>query len=275
MKATLKTKGRAGEINKRITVASNDPKTPQLVLTLKGEIVVEVDATPRYLSFGEIGRSENTVKELTLKVTEPDKIKISSVTTADARFAVEHKGASADGGDAYTVTFKGSKLIEQVSAEVEIAYTGGEASPLKIPLRASIVGDLRYNKSLYFLKRDNSFEPRDVVISTRSGKPVKIKGVEDKDKLLKIEIAERSGKEVRIKAEVADPAGNYKAPAQHDLVIKTSDADEPELTVRYTISEQRRPPGQRLNPKPLLPLGAAKRSPAKAPAAAAETEGME
>ncbi|HNR30511.1 MAG TPA: DUF1573 domain-containing protein, partial [Candidatus Hydrogenedentes bacterium] len=50
--ATLSLRGRQGENAKTITVMSNDPVTPNLVLTMKGVVTAPIMYEPRVLNFG-------------------------------------------------------------------------------------------------------------------------------------------------------------------------------------------------------------------------------
>jgi hypothetical protein len=236
----LRTKGRSGKIKKGITVESNDPTNPKIKLTLEGEIVVDVAVTPRTITFGQLGKGETAVKNFAIKVTEPDKIKITSVKIEDEMFELVHKSGNPAGDSEYEVKFKGAKELTRISSRINIAFEGSDVKSMEVPVRVNIVGNLRYSKDIYFHKRGDTFEPREITINTRSGKPIKIIGVSDPDNKLKTKIIEQEGQTVKVLAEVADATANYDAPDRHKLIIKTTDKDEPEAEISYTISSHAR-----------------------------------
>jgi hypothetical protein len=244
--------------NKRITVFSNDPETPKLFLTLKGEVVREVVATPSSVSFGTLTKKEAAEKELTLTVSEPEKVKMTSVEIADDRFEAVLKEGDSSTKATYTIKYKGSDTIERVATQLKVNLEGADISTVDVPIRAHVVGDLKYTSILYFSKRGEAFKSRDIKIESRSGTPFKVLKAEDPDKNVKLEMDKKQGTEVVIKASVADPKKAYSPSVRGALVIKTNDKDEPELSLRYTISEGMRR-GPRAARKPLADPASLKR----------------
>jgi hypothetical protein len=244
IKVVLKTKGRAGKTKKRITVISNDPEHPSLFLNFEGEILVDVMVKPRHISFGQLGKKEQATREVTFDVAEPDKVKITGVEIEDEHFTVRKKSGD-EKTSTWEVEFVGAKEIGRFNTKIMVALEGSDVEKLEVPVRAGVVGDLRYSRSLYFSKREGEFPSREVVFTTRSGKPVELKKVEDPDGKLKLTIDTPKGKKAVIKAEVADPTAKYEKPARHSFKVHTSDPDEPIVEIRYTITDRsgrRRPP---------------------------------
>ncbi len=228
-------------------------------------IVVDVETKPRAVSFGQISKGEKSTREFSTKVNEPEKMKITSVTVEDERFELNLKNGDAAQGAKYEVAFLGSQDLGRISTKIQVTYEGneeGKPSSVQTPVRVNVVGNLRYSKNIYFLKRDGQFKSRDIVITTRSGQPIEIKSIEDPDKQLKTEITEAKGQRVSVRAEVADPEAEYKKPSRHTLTINTTDKDEPKIDVSYTISERRARPGkQRVNAPLIKPIGMGKSKP--------------
>ena len=209
---------------------------------------------PRTLSFGQLSKSETGKKDLVITVTEPDKVKITSVTVEDKRFTLRPIDKNTG---KYELTFKGSKAIERISSSVHIVYDGSDVKSMDIPIRANVVGNLRYPRNLFFLRRGGQFKPRDIAITTRSGNPIKIKSAKDPAQNLKLEITAATGQRTVVRASVASPNKNFAAPIEGTLVVKTTDKDEPELRVVYRIAESM---GQRIN-APSPPSANIKRNP--------------
>jgi hypothetical protein len=201
------------------------------------------------VSFGQLGKAEKAARELKITVADPAKIKIGEVVSDDPRVSLTRKDGDAAGSGTFDVAFNGSDKIERVAAKVTIRYTGSDVTSIDVPVSAMIVGDLRYSKSIYFAKKDDGFEKKEVVINSRSGKDVEIKRIEDPDKKLTCTIVRRKGENAMFTAEVADPSATYKQPDQHVLKVYTTDRDEPVVEMRYMITERRGPsvPGRMRN----------------------------
>jgi hypothetical protein len=250
IKAVLRTKGRSGVTKKRITVMSNDPETPNLSLELSGEIVVDVAVKPRHLSFGQVGKGETAVREFELTVNEPDKVKIVEVTVSDEQLVLERVSGEPSGNSKYSIKLTDTKAIGRVTGKVIVKLEGSENDTIEVPIRATVVGDLRYSRSVYFNKREGEFPERDIVFTRRSGKDVLIKGAEDPDGHLKLEVTTAKGDKATVKASVADPSKDYTKPTRGVLQVKVQDPDEPVVEIRYTVTDRPRSrmPGMRSRP---------------------------
>lgn len=79
--AKLSLHGRQGELSKTITVTSNDPVTPSLVLTLKGTVTAPIMYEPRVLNFGKVLSGSAAPQKLVLRSPKDD-FEITSVTSS-------------------------------------------------------------------------------------------------------------------------------------------------------------------------------------------------
>lgn len=243
IKAIVKTKGRAGALRKRVTVISDDPEQPQLKLMIEGEIVVDVAMKPRRISYGQLSKGEAGEREFSLEVREPEKVKIAGLSIDDERFKIERKSGEADGNATYLLKFKGSDKLTRLHTSVKIEITGSEISTVELPVRATVVGDLVYRKSVYFHKRDGQFKEKEIVVASRSNKRVKVTGVHDAKGLIKHEITrdkDPKKKGAVLKVRVAEPDAEYNEIKRGTLVVKTTDPDEPKISIRYSIADRTR-----------------------------------
>jgi hypothetical protein len=238
VRATFKTKGRVGKTSGKITVVSNDSSNSRLVLDIEVEVFVDVAVKPRAISFGRIGKADKTAQELSITVAEPDKIKITSVSSDDPRFILTLKEGVPEGTAKYEVAFNGSDKIERITGKIVVKYEGSDVPSVDIPCTVTLVGDLRYPKSLYLNKREGVYEPREISLSSRSGKTVEVKRVEDEDKMLKTKIKTPKGQNAVVVVEVADPEASHNETERHILKIHTTDAEEPLVEIGYKITEK-------------------------------------
>jgi len=101
-----------------------------------------------------------------------------------------------------------------------------------------VVGDLVYPKSITFSKRDGKFANREITITSRSKKNVKIKKVEDPSGKLKLTVKTPNGKAAVINTEVADTDADYKKPFRAALKIHTTSQKEPVLDIKFFIMDR-------------------------------------
>lgn len=238
VKVLFKTKSRIGKTSGKVTVESNDEANPKLAVPVQVEVFADVAAKPKTISFGRLGKDEKTVRELEVTVFEPDKIKVRSVKTSDPRFAVALKEGDPNGTAKYEIAFQGSEKIERIIDKIVIEYEGGDEASMEIPCNATIEGDLLYPKTLYFNKREGVYGPREISISSRTGKTVEVKRVEDDDNMLKSSVKTAKGPNAVVVVEVADPGGSYSEGDRHILKIHTTDAEQPIVEIGYKISER-------------------------------------
>lgn len=249
---TFNTKGRSGPSRKKVTVETNDPDNPKIFLHLAGHINVLVAVEPKRLTLGrQLAKSQKATEEFSITVKN-NEISIASITVPnDDRFEVNFKSGDPKKDGVYELAFKGGDKLGVVTAELLIKLEGSEKE-IKTAIRFQILGDLRYSKNLFFFKKDNSFEPREVTFSTRSGKQTTITSAEDPTNTLKLEIVKSKDKATVVRATVIDTKASYKKPKRGKFTVKTTDPDEPQVEITYMISE-RRAPSMQMRPKMASP----------------------
>ena len=266
IKATFRTRGRQGMTRMTITVNSNDPVTPTLILSLRGEIETDVAVKPRSIWLGQLQKRAKGSADFTVEVSDPERIKIKSVKVENKAFKVKKLEGDAAGTAKYQLAFKGGAKLGAVSSRILVEYEGADRSPLRVPVRVEVVGDLQYTKYLRFIKRNDSFRPMTIVFKSRTDKDVAIKSANDPQGLLKLTVLESKGKRPMIRAEVADPSASYRSPRRDKIVVKTSDRNERTVEIGYTIAEPRtpvvRPAAPRLPPRKAPPPPGSKQPPA-------------
>ena len=241
VKVVLKTGKREGRVSCRVTVVSNDKAKPKLKLALEGEVFAEVSAKPKAISFGQIGRAGRTAAQLSLAIAEPGKIKVTGVAAQDPRFAVTHKSGDPSGAGPYEVAFTGGGALGRVATKIAVTYAGGDLPAIEIPCTADVVGDLNHPHNLLFRKKDGAFPVQQLVFTSRSGKDVEIKRVEDPDGKLEVKIATAKGKSAVVSLAVAKPGAAFVETDKHTLRVTTTDADEPVVEISYGISPREVP----------------------------------
>lgn len=275
VKLSFRTAGRQGKQDKKIFISSNDPKDPKLTISVTGQIRVDVAAMPQSIWMRELKKGEKASREFALTVAEPDKIKITAVKIDDKRFAIKLKSGEPASSAQYELQFNGGSKVEIVSTEIMVGYEGGKVPQLRIPVRAEVVGDLRYPRSVQVYKKNDKWTPAEVLITSRSNKMFQITKIEDEDKQLKFEIEQAKGPNARFRAEIADPNASHQAMKRYSFVVETTNRDEPKLTIAYVIYDKVPEIGEiivpRLGPKGLPAVAPTAPAAPAAPATPAKT----
>jgi hypothetical protein len=246
VKVTLTPKGNHEDILKRIVVVSNDPKQPRFTLTMKGKLLVDVRVEPGSLNIANIPPGEPGTLEFSVTIRDPSTTEIESVKVEDQDNFELRPLEVADATDTkpaqlrYELRFRGSKTVGNFGSRVEIRTTGPNTPQLNIPIRASVVSNLRYSKRLHFSVREQVFATRQIRISTRDGVPVKIKKIVDSADLLVLDVRDPTGGTVVIDARIDE--AKFNALPEHErgkpgtLTIHTNDPDEPRVEITYSTA---------------------------------------
>ena len=217
---------------------SNDPDSPKLFLTLKGEIVEDLRIEPRSVSFGEVPLGESAVKTATLKLAEPERVKIGKITCEDSRFSPKLTPGEEAGTATLEVTFNGHDKVERIASDIQIELLGEGMKPASVPVRAQVVGDLRFPRQIFLMKRAEKYNTREIVLTSRSDKKFKVLRAEDPDGVVKLEVPKGANSEIRLVASVREAKVGDAKSVRGKILIRTSDAQNPEIEVGYTVSNR-------------------------------------
>jgi hypothetical protein len=224
-------------VSKRITVYSNDPENPKLALTLKGEIVLEVNIKPYYLSFGEVRVDEKPTKTFEAEVLEPNRVKIKSVKIEDERFHLGEPQSSSAGKFSWEVSFKGTKEKGRIYTKAIFELDGSENPRLELPIRANIVGNLKYPGHIYLMKTGDAYKPRTVkIVSRKKDHSFKVKSATDPDHNVKLDLKRKSETETELTVSIKNPEKKLTEPMKGKIQIKTTDNIEPSIEIPYTAT---------------------------------------
>ena len=184
----LRTKGYQGKIHKTARVFSNDPKSPQVSIGMKGIVWSPVYIQPRYVHLkGTEGDEIQTSIELKAQKKEPLIVKLASVSTPDK---VEVTLEEEEKGRSYKLTVKEKGTVEgKYRGQVTLATNYPDKPQIVIPVVANIRGNLEVRpnavtfgrmpyKRLETLKTSTKPMTRSVTVLLHKGKDLKIEKVE-------------------------------------------------------------------------------------------------
>jgi hypothetical protein len=203
---------------------------------VRGTITTDVALVPMHLAFGEVSTGEGATRALTVDPREDRGVTVTAVTIDDPRFEINKKSDS-DGKAEYEVEFLGSKKAERIQTKLHVAARRASREVYSAPVKVSVIGDLRYPSRVVFLKRGGTYSLRRIFISSRSGRTVRVKRLEDKGGLLELAVAEESAKGIHVIAQVDADKLKDEAELENKLIVRTDHPDEPRIEIDYLIRD--------------------------------------
>lgn len=147
---TFDTRFDRGPATRTITVFTNDPQAQKIVLTLKGDVKVQVEAAPAQVAFGEVERGVEQAREVLLtdlvaaqapnRATGGANFKVISVTNSNPNIKVAF-GPRTDGkpGAALSITMLKTMPLGAFDDTVKVATS---RAPIDITVFGTVQGDL-------------------------------------------------------------------------------------------------------------------------------------
>jgi len=243
LSVTFKSGNFSGPVHKTVTVRSNDPTAPSLVLGVNANVRTLFKLEPKVVALGEIERGKVGVQELVIKPVVPEAFAIQRITTTHPELRAE---AISNHGIHGTHGKTGEEIRIAVALDANNKNYGpftyatrvyltrpqsGSAKPLEltIPVTGTIAGPLRVKPDAVFfgsVKEGERFKPQKVTLSSRSGKPVAVRTVDTGFAGLKASVKPvKPGLEyeVELTDEAPPPAGFF----QRTMKITTSESNVP------------------------------------------------
>jgi hypothetical protein len=157
--AKLNLHGRDGRQHKTITVESNDPQTPRLMLTMTGEAVAMLSVAPRTLIDPRLKRGETSVHRLTVTSRSEGPLDISSVETGNPGVEAVVEPGETDQHKVVVVTTQGDFPQNMIYGQLVIQTGLSENPTLRVPYRFAVVGEISvYPTEITLLEQTNSVD---------------------------------------------------------------------------------------------------------------------
>jgi len=213
IKVVFDTSNFRGDVEKTVTVYSNDPEKQMTTLSLKGKIQPGVIVTPERLLFGEIYPGSSTKMSFAIEAMEGSNIRILGAKSFSRHANVSEQKASANRKE-FLVELEPNLPVEEFRTRVAVEVQGadGKMRSLDIPVFASVKGLIRFNPpvlSLGILEGKGIIQRR-VKVLVSGDRLGKLKSVEVSNSAVQVKESrdEKSG-EIFLDVEV-DPSNATK-----------------------------------------------------------------
>lgn len=248
IKATYNTSGRPGHGIKNITVTSNDPKDPSVVLNIEMTVVRDVDVNPERVYFSNARKGTGPTQSVTILGRPGKKLKVLSAKTSNNIVEVVLKPYSEPvtelknninvvknrEGGIIDVTLPASLPITAVSDVIQIT-TDFKAKPeISIPVTADIVGRVQvFPKELHFgpeLTRATTLQ-----VQADPPQGFQVLKVTTEKKIVKATLIKTKGADnidrYQVGLKVTRPGSLPIGPMKDQLVLFTNDPEQSQITV--------------------------------------------
>jgi hypothetical protein len=145
---TFDTRYDKGPATRTITVYTNDPAAKSIVLTIKGDVKVQVEATPAQVAFGDVKHGTDQTRQVLLNDlvagTDPAKalpeFKVQSITNASPHIKVASaRRTDGKAGGALTVTLLSTMPIGAFDDTIKVTTS---RAPVDITVFGNVQGDI-------------------------------------------------------------------------------------------------------------------------------------
>jgi hypothetical protein len=222
-----------GPATRTITVFTNAPSHQQVQLTMRGDVRVQVDASPSLLIFDHVTRGTEQSHQVRLTDEMPDRsFKVGSVTNANAYIKVAATPLAGDKpGALLTVTLLKTTPAGPISDLIKVNTS---RVPVEIPVSGMVLGDINVNPpQVSFGVVSHHASALRILRLTNSGDhPVSITGISSNNDSVTAGIEPvKAGREYKIT--VALRPNTPDGVLRGMLAIKTSDPHQQELQVPF------------------------------------------
>ncbi|MDP2990115.1 MAG: DUF1573 domain-containing protein [Kiritimatiellota bacterium] len=231
-------KGRAGGQHKRVTIESNDPDQPRLVLSLIGKAVAEVELKPDRLYWGNLRSDAEEVKTVDIRFDESVPGHITGAGVNSPAFAVDLETNKS--GMAYRLRIRPVPplVLGRFATNVWITTDSPRYPQISVPMQGRVVGDIYTVPDELWLASDTT-QSVSRLLMVQSSRKQNFKIVRVEPPLPGVEVTVRSTlfKGYRIELKNLQPLRELNGRA---LIIITDCATMPEIIVPFRIGA---PPG--------------------------------
>lgn len=267
---TFNLKGKQGPQNKKITVLTNDPTTPQYYLELKGTALALIMMDPTLLNFGKIADNDPHSLPITVRTTKEDfTFEIKDVTVEGAA-PVQTVVETVTPGKEYKIvaTTNTNLMPGSITGTININTTEATRPVLQVKVFGHVIGALTIQPN--FIRIQSNSDPN----APRSTQFLQVVAGRTKEfelleviapiEGMKAELIKRKENDWHIKLSDMPLDNSLQG---KELIVRTNLPDTPEIRIPFEVRSTR--PVQVGKTPVRLPSGAAAAAPPQFPAAPA------
>lgn len=240
------TAGRAGEFSKAVTVETDDPAYERTVLTVKANVVVDLDFERPHLRFPTITIGEESVQVVPILAADPASLVFGPIKSKLPGLKTKLVKEEKDGKPAYSLELRYKPAaVANISDTVELSVLKPEERVLTLNVSAFVQGDIKASPSILSLRKTEGAGPVEGKVTVRADKGTfGIKKMTDAAGYLSVAREEvEAGKEYRLLVTVKEK-GMKEERFTTTLVVTTSSKLQPTLEIPVNFYSAKPPSAQ-------------------------------
>lgn len=233
IEVTFRTAGYTEEQTKTIEVYSNDPLNPNVELTLKGKIKLEVEIKPTTLMFETVSKHASVTKQFEIIQRSEHELLIDKVTTTQKYLridSIEKKESKGKNIYVVSVTLNKNVPLGYLSDVIEISTNLERQKRILMPTQVKVLGDINLSaERVLFRMPAGAKRVFHIILSTR-GDNFEVLRVDNNIKYLSVEVSTlEKFRKYRIDFSVAPEA--LPGAIRGDVKVYTNCPGETELEI--------------------------------------------
>jgi len=198
LNVTFNPKGRAGKQEKTITLFTNDPESPTVVLTILANVITEFGIEQRVANLGRVHWNEPSSVIVDLLAESPGAVQINRIDSSSPLLSSRLITAKTPAGDSYPsqieLNLKPVGKVDKFRASLTIMTSSTTTPKVDLQVVAMIVGDIQLDPAAvtfedYYLAPEKVTSV-DVLIKTNADRPFQITGVVEETGYLDLQTEE-------------------------------------------------------------------------------------
>ncbi len=222
-----------GPATRTITVLSNDPVHQEFQLTMRGDVKLQVKATPSLVIFNRVKRGTQQSQQIALSDEMADRtFEIGRITNANPYLKVASQPApGAKPGALLTITLLKTAPAGPITDVVKVNTS---RAPVEIPVSGTVLGDINVNppQVSFGIVPHHASALRFVRLTNSGNHPVKVTGISSNNTSIIAAVEPvTAGKEYKISVQLVpnSPDGVLRGM----LAIKTDDPHQQDVQVPF------------------------------------------
>lgn len=189
--AKINLRGRRGSQNKHIYVQSNDPKQPQLVLKMVGNVTSQIDIFPRRIDFMDIKPDQSVSRTAMITNNAGKPMRITGMVSTGKFFSVDRK--TIEEGKRYQIEIKTKPPLQNGMSRgsVTIKTNNPKYATISIPVTVRVPSDIVVAPRIISVPYDGK-ESKPIsfftLIKSRGNKPFNITRIDKPDQKIHVKI---------------------------------------------------------------------------------------
>lgn len=223
-----------GPIEEFLRLITSDPRSPEIMLTFRTEVLVGPEPEPRALKFGRICRGETDTMEIFINKGQAEDLKVLKAYSDTACVMVEWAGNGEEADGDYLVIVANAEECGRVAGFLTFETSDSLRPKIRVPVTVSLIGRIEADPDMVAFgpTLPGAYVSQEVRIHCREDLPFGIARVLSTIPEIDPEIERLGDEEFNLRLRIED--GATPGRVSGEIHLETDCPDEPPVIVRVT-----------------------------------------